>query len=75
MKDGITIGEQIVNRQNMRQGTISDWTKDDSGIVEHVQIRYEDGTEDWIDYGSVAKLLLETDPRPDAQQLNDNWGI
>ena len=36
MKDGVTIGEQIVNRQNMRQGTVSDWTKSDSGILEHV---------------------------------------
>jgi hypothetical protein len=72
MENGISIGELVVNKQNLRQGTVSDWT-DEEGKINSVQLLYEDGIKDWIPYSSVTKLLLETDPKPKANNLNEDW--
>tara|TARA_Y100000593_G_C4057614_1_gene212824 strand:- start:49 stop:330 length:282 start_codon:yes stop_codon:yes gene_type:complete len=75
MKNGITMGELIINQQNLRQGTVADWASDDDGNIEHVEILYEDGIKDWIPYGVVSKLLLETDPKPNTNVLNEDWSV
>ena len=75
MKNGISMGELIINQQNLRQGTVSNWLADDNGNIENVEILYEDGIKDWIPYGSVSKLLLETDPKPNTNMLNEDWSV
>tara|TARA_B100001094_G_C17940525_1_gene675342 strand:+ start:577 stop:810 length:234 start_codon:yes stop_codon:yes gene_type:complete len=63
MKNVISIGESVVDRQRMKNCSVIDWTTGDDGIIEHVHVRYEDGTDSWVEYNSVSKLLLETDPK------------
>ena len=74
MNDGIQYnnGEMIVNRNNLRQGVVLESLVDDAGNTERVKIQYDDGISEWISSGSVSKLLLETDPKPQTNNLNED---
>ena len=48
------IGESIVNKNNLKMGTVSD-TKESL-----VEIAYTDGSKEWISEGEVTRLLLES---------------
>jgi hypothetical protein len=68
-------GEMIVNRNNLRQGVVLESLVDDAGNTERVKIQYDDGISEWISSGSVSKLLLETDPKPQTNNLNEDWNL
>ena len=71
-----TIGESVVNTNSYRTGKIMDATATDSGDTESVQIQYDsDGTVEWVFVDKVAKMLLETDPKPNTNNLNENWPV
>ena len=63
------LGESLVNRNNLKTGKVVDAVDADSGDTEAVKLQYEDGSSDWVATSSVAKLLLETDPKPDSTQF------
>ena len=48
------IGESIVNKNNLKMGTVSN-TKESL-----VEIAYTDGSKEWISEGEVTRLLLES---------------
>ena len=77
MNDGIQYnnGEMIVNRNNLRQGVVLESLVDDAGNTERVKIQYDDGISEWSSSGSVSKLLLETDPKPQTNNLNEDWNL
>ena len=60
------IGEMVVNRDSYKQGQVSEINENE----QKVQIRYEDGSSQWVDVSSVSKLLLEVDPQTNP----DGWG-
>ena len=75
MNDGIKYnnGETLINRNNLRQGIVVDLKEDDAGNTERVKIQYDDGISEWVSSNSVSKLLLETDPKPQTNNLNEDW--
>ena len=77
MNDGIQYnnGEMIVNKNNLRQGVVLESLVDDAGNKKRVKIQYDDGISEWISSGSVSKLLLETDPKPQTNNLNEDWNL
>jgi len=62
------IGESVVNRQNLMTGRIV------SVRGSSVEVRYVDGSKEWISEDDATKLLLEIDPKPNKRNLNENWG-
>ena len=78
MKNGetYTVGEILVNRNNFKQGTvISIVENEDNKETEAVNLKYEDGSEEWLAAGNVSRLLLETDPKPNTINLNESWDL
>ena len=53
------VGEKVVIKESMRQGTVSQVDDDH----QKVEIRYEDGSSQWVDLNNVAKLLLDEAPK------------
>ena len=76
MKDNYSfqIGESVVNRENLKGGRVIDSTLDDTGS-EAVKIEYADGMVEWVFVDKVSKLLLETDPKPNTNNLNEDWSV
>ena len=66
-----SIGESVVNSENMKMGNVIQIRENDC----MVQVTYQDGVTEWVDAGQVKKLLIETDPTPPNydgwQTLND----
>tara|TARA_R100000900_G_scaffold125781_1_gene100333 strand:+ start:170 stop:400 length:231 start_codon:yes stop_codon:yes gene_type:complete len=60
------VGEMVVNRDSYKQGQVSEINESE----QKVQIRYEDGSSQWVDVSNVSKLLLEVDPKTNP----DGWG-
>ena len=50
------IGEKVVNKESYKTGIIIE-SKDSQ-----VEIRYEDGSKEWVAESVINKLLLEVDP-------------
>jgi len=61
-----SIGEMVVNRDSFKQGHVSEINENE----QKVEIKYEDGSTQWVDLSSVSKLLLEVDPRTNP----NGWG-
>ena len=53
------LGEIVVNKESFKQGTVSEI---DEGH-QKIEIRYEDGSSEWVDLEGVAKLLLDEGPK------------
>jgi len=74
MEDRInyTIGESVVNKNNMRMATVVDAT-DNDGETDSIKIQYlDDGNVEWVFSDKVTKLLLEVDPKPNNTNLNED---
>lgn len=73
------VGEVLVNRNSFRQGTVMDIVEDGNKTTEAVNLQYEDGSTEWVTVSNVSKLLLETDPKPNSTNLNEDpkthWNI
>ena len=65
----ILAGEKVVLKDNLSYGLVLE-TKDDQVLVQT-----EDGLKQWVSTNSVLKLLLETDPNPNSNNLNEKWDI
>jgi len=52
------LGEKVVIKESLKQGTVSDMEIDENKI----QIRCEDGSAQWMEVNDVAKLLLDDAP-------------
>ena len=63
------LGEALVNRKNLKMGLVINSAGSDAGIVESVEIKYQDGTKEWVSVSDVSRLLLETDPQPGTLNL------
>ena len=59
------IGEQIVVRTNFKIGVVVSLNEQ----KETAEIRYEDGSNNWVSISDITKLLLETDPKPNTELL------
>ena len=53
------IGESVVKKESHKQGTVLEI---DEGH-QKIEIRYEDGSSEWVDLDGVAKLLLDESPK------------
>jgi len=54
------IGDTVVNRINMKKGTLVDvQDTDDNTITENVKIKYESGETEWITATTVSQMLTE----------------
>ena len=53
------VGEKVVIKESMKQGVVSGVNEEN----QKVEIRYEDGSSQWVDLSSVAKLLLDDAPQ------------
>jgi hypothetical protein len=69
MMNQILAGEKVVLKDNLSYGLVLE-TKDDQVLVQT-----EDGLKQWVSTSSVLKLLLETDPNPNCNNLNEKWDI
>ena len=72
------VGEILVNRNNFKQGTVIDIKENNDNEkkeTEAVNLKYEDGSEEWLAVGNVSRLLLETDPKPNTINLNEDWDL
>jgi len=67
--NNLLIGEKVVMKDNLGYGIVME-KKDDQ-----VLIQTEDGMKQWVPSSNVLKLLLETDPNPQANKLNELWDI
>jgi len=67
--NNLLIGEKVVMKDNLGYGIVME-KKDDQ-----VLIQTEDGMKQWVSSSNVLKLLLETDPNPQANKLNELWDI
>ena len=66
------IGESVVNRITMKQGTVVDAQDDDSNMVtENVKIKYDSGETEWVSANSVSQMLTETNPTPDTKFISE----
>ena len=66
------IGDTVVNRINMKKGTLVDiQDTDDKTITENVKIKYESGETEWITATTVSQMLTETDPQSNRTFLSD----
>jgi len=66
------IGDTVVNRINMKKGTLVDvQDTDDKTITENVKIKYESGETEWITATTVSQMLTETDPNSTKTFLSD----
>ena len=65
----ILAGEKVVLKDNLSYGLVLE-TKDDQVLVQT-----EDGLKQWVSNNDVLKLLLETDPNPNSNNLNEKWDI
>ena len=52
------VGEKVVNKESYKIGIITE-SKDSQ-----VEVRYDDGSKEWVAESAISKLLLETDPSP-----------
>jgi len=69
------IGESVVNSDTFKTGRIIDATDLDDGSTEAVRVEYQDGIIEWVSADHVKKLLLETDPHPKTEYLNEEWDL
>jgi len=72
------VGEILVNRNNFKQGTvinIKENNNNENKETEAVNLKYEDGTEERLTVSNVSRLLLEVDPKPDINNLNESWDL
>jgi|15BtaG_2_1085339.scaffolds.fasta_scaffold18475_4 hypothetical protein len=66
------IGDTVVNRINMKKGTLVDvQDTDDKTITENVKIKYESGETEWITATTVSQMLTETEPNSNKTFLSD----
>jgi len=66
------IGDTVVNRINMKKGTLVDvQDTDDNTITENVKIKYESGETEWITATTVSQMLTETEPNSNKTFLSD----
>tara|TARA_R110000824_G_C14756495_1_gene629287 strand:+ start:142 stop:363 length:222 start_codon:yes stop_codon:yes gene_type:complete len=66
------IGDTVVNRINMKRGTLVDvQDTDDKTITENVKIKYESGETEWITATTVSQMLTETEPNSNKTFLSD----
>jgi hypothetical protein len=67
------VGEVLVNRTNFKQGTVVRIIEDDeNNQTDAVSLQYEDGSTEWVSTSGVSRLLLETDPKPNSTNLNED---
>ena len=67
------IGESVVNGNTFKTGRVVDAADADDGSTESVKLEYEDGAVEWVTTTYIKKLLLETDPQPKTEYLNEDW--
>jgi len=66
------IGESVVNRLNMKKGTVVDaQDTEDNTITENVKIKYDSGETEWISATSVSQMLTETNPIPNNKFISE----
>jgi len=66
------IGESVVNRITMKQGTVVDaQDSEDNMVTENVKIKYDSGETEWVSANSVSQMLTETNPTPDTKFISE----
>jgi hypothetical protein len=63
------LGEALVNRNNLKMGNVVNSAESQEGITESVEIKYADGTKEWVSVSDVSRLLLEVDPKVESPNL------
>lgn len=66
------VGESVVNRLNMKKGTVVDaQDTEDNTITENVKIRYDSGETEWVSTNTISQMLTETNPTPDTKFISE----
>ena len=66
------IGESVVNRITMKQGTVVDaQDSEDNMVTENVKIKYDSGETEWVSASTVSQMLTETNPASDTKFISE----
>tara|TARA_Y100000034_G_C6652793_1_gene285799 strand:- start:343 stop:561 length:219 start_codon:yes stop_codon:yes gene_type:complete len=66
------IGESVVNRLNLKKGTVVDaQDTNDNNITENVKVKYDSGETEWVSTTSISQMLTETNPTPNTKFISE----
>ena len=65
------IRESVVVRASHQQAKVVGSRLDEQGLLESVQVQYNDGSVEWVPSSNISKFLVEVEPKNNKKFLSE----